>query len=309
MRTNRLVKTVALTAVCLAPAAVAQAQRAVVEGLSQRLTVACGAAGAHVQGTGNTVTLTGACGDVLVEGSNNTVRIATLGNLKVSGMGNKVYWTNGIDGATPKITKEGMGNSVERKAPADSPGPTPTASAAPTTSAPAKPAAGGTASATASTPSSGAAATASPGAPSMTVSKGGKTVGMGASAGGASMGATKRGEPAPAKPMASPSSAPAASSMGTGVPIVVGNNQQVKTLECEGRAVSVSGNGNKLTLKGQCGPISVGGNENILHVGATTRIDTSGNRNVVTYHDLVENKAPVVTSGGTGNRISRAEPQ
>jgi len=142
----------------------------------------------------------------------------------------------------------------------------------------------------------------------MTVSKGGKTVGMGAASGGASMTA-KRGEPAPAKPAPATTASAAAPPMGVGVPIVVGNNQQVKTIECEGRAVSVGGNGNKLTLKGQCGPISVGGNENILHVGATTRIDTSGNRNVVTYHDLVENKAPVVTSGGTGNRISRAEPQ
>jgi hypothetical protein len=302
MRTNRLVKTVALSVIVLAPAAVAQAgQRAVVEGMSQRLTVACGNAGAHVQGTGNTVTLTGTCSDVLVEGSNNTVHVATLGSLKVGGMSNKVYWTNGIDGATPKITKEGMGNSVERKAPADSPAPTPTASAAP------KPATGGTASATASTPSSGAAATASPGAPSMTVSKGGKTVGMGASSGGASMTA-KRGEPAPAKPMASSASS-ASPPMGIGVPLVVGTNQQVKTVECEGRAVSVSGNGNKLTLKGQCGPISVGGNENILHVGATTRIDTPGNRNVVTYRELVNDKAPVVTSGGNGNRVSKAEPQ
>jgi hypothetical protein len=304
MRTNRFVRTAALAALVLTPAAVAQAgQRAVVEGLSQRLTVACGNAGAHVQGTGNTVTLTGTCTDVLVEGSNNTVHVATLGSLKVGGMGNKVYWSNGIDGATPKITKEGMGNTVERKAPADSPAPAPTASAAP------KPAAGGTASATASTPSSGTTATASPGAPSMTVSKGGKTVGMGASAGGASMGATRRGEPAAAKPAPATTASTAAPPMGIGVPIVVGNNQQVKTIECEGRAVSVSGNGNKLTLKGQCGPISVGGNENILHVGATTRIDTSGNRNVVTYRELVDDKAPIVTSGGNGNRVSRAEPQ
>ena len=83
MHTNRLVSTAAGTALVLAPAAVAQAQRAIVEGMSQRLTVACGTGGAHVQGTGNTVTLTGTCGDVLVEGSSNTVHIATLGSLKV----------------------------------------------------------------------------------------------------------------------------------------------------------------------------------------------------------------------------------
>ena len=125
---------------------------------------------------------------------------------------------------------------------------------------------------------------------------------MGATAGGsASVKATKRGEPAAAKPTAS--------SMGTGTPIVVANNQQVRTMECEGRAVSVSGNGNRLTLKVVCGPILVGGNENILDVGSTLRIDTSGNRNVVKYRDLVNDKAPTVTSGGNGDRVSRAEPQ
>ena len=80
-------------------------------------------------------------------------------------------------------------------------------------------------------------------------------------------------------------------------------------MDCEGRAVSVQGNANRLTLRGLCGPITVGGNENILDVGATTRIDTSGNRNVVKYRELVDNKTPVVTSGGTGNRVSKVEPQ
>jgi hypothetical protein len=89
----------------------------------------------------------------------------------------------------------------------------------------------------------------------------------------------------------------------------VPSNQQVKTMDCEGRAVSVQGNANRLTLRGRCGPVTVGGNENILEVGSTTRIDTSGNRNVVKYRELVNDKAPVVTSGGTGNRVSKVEPQ
>src|SRR5215203_3451594 len=114
-----LATTVAASALCIASSARA-GDRPVVEGLSQRLTVACGSEGAKVQGTGNTVTLTGPCPVVLVEGSNNTVHIALLGRLTVAGMNNKVYWTSGIDGATPKITKEGIGNTAERKTPADS---------------------------------------------------------------------------------------------------------------------------------------------------------------------------------------------
>ena len=297
----RMVKTVALAGLCLSAASTAAAQRAVVEGGGSRVTVACKADGATVQGLGNTVTLTGACTDVVVEGSNNVVHIATLGRLKVGGMNNKVYWSAGIDGAAPRITKEGIGNTVEKKTPADSDAPA--TSTKPQTTAPS----GGTASATASSSTSAATATAKPGNPTLTVGSGDRKVAMGAGAGSAGVTA-KKGDPAPARPAPASASSSTAST-GTGVPIVVPNNQQVKTMDCDGRAVSVTGNGNRLTLRGVCGPVSVAGNENILEVGATTRIDASGNRNVVRYRNLVDDKAPVVTSGGSGNRVSRVEPQ
>jgi Protein of unknown function (DUF3060) len=295
----------AVAALCLPVAAFGQ--RPVVEGMSQRLNVACGAEGAKVQGTGNTVTLTGTCSTVLVEGSNNTVHIATLGRLTVAGMNNKVYWTSGIDGATPKVTKEGIGNTVEKKTPADSDAAPPTKpQTAPSSTTPAS--GSGSASASASTPTSATTATAKPGNPTLTVGSGDRQVAMGAGADGASMSA-KRGEPAAAKPAPSAASSRTAPASGNGLPILVPTNQQVKTMECDGRAVSVQGNGNRLTLKGLCGPVTVGGNENILDIGSTTRIDTSGNRNVVKYRELVNDKAPVVTSGGTGNRVSKVEPQ
>jgi hypothetical protein len=289
---------VAAAALCLP--VVAAGQRPVVEGMSQRLTVACGTEGAKVQGMGNTVTLTGPCATVLVEGSDNTVHIALLGRLTVAGMNNKVYWTSGIDGATPKITKEGVGNTVEKKTPADSAAPTARPQTAPSTAAPSS----GSGTATATTPTSSATATAKPGNPTLAVGSGSGKVKMGAGADGPSMSA-KRTEPAPARPMASS----AAAATGVGTPILIPINQQVKTMDCEGRAVSVQGNGNRLTLRGACGPVTVGGNENILDIGSTTRIDTSGNRNVVKYRELVNDKAPIVTSGGTGNRVSKVEPQ
>jgi hypothetical protein len=301
MRLDLRVGTIAAAAALCLPVA-AFGQRPVVEGMSQRLTAACGTEGAKVQGMGNTVTLTGPCSTVLVEGSDNTVHIATLGRLTVAGMNNKVYWSAGIDGAAPKITKEGIGNTVEKKTPADAE----PAAAKPQTTAPSS--GGGTASATASTPTSSAAATAKPGNPTLTVGSGDRKVSMGASADGASASARK-GDPAPAKPASSARSASSPPATGVGTPILVPINQQVKTMDCEGRAVSVQGNGNKLTLKGTCGPVTVGGNDNILDVGATTWIDTSGNRNVVRYRELVNDKAPRITSGGTGNRVSRAEAQ
>src|SRR6187397_923102 len=155
----------AAAALCLP--VVAYGQRPVVDGMSQRLTVACGTEGAKVQGMGNTVTLTGTCATVLVEGSDNTVHIATLGRLTVAGMNNKVYWTSGIDGATPKITKEGVGNVVAKKTPADTEAP-------------------------ASTPTSSTTASAKPGNPTLTVGSGAGTVAMGAGgSGGPSVSAKK----------------------------------------------------------------------------------------------------------------------
>jgi hypothetical protein len=301
MRLEKRVGTIAAAAALCLPVA-AFGQRPVVEGMSQRLTVACGTEGAKVQGMGNTVTLTGPCSTVLVEGSDNTVHIATLGRLTVAGMNNKVYWTAGIGGAAPKITKEGIGNTVAQKTPADTEAP----AARPQTAAPTS--GSGTASATASSPTSSAAATAKPGNPTLTVGSGDKKVAMGASSGGAAVSARK-GDPAPARPASSARGRSNAPSTGVGTPILVPINQQVRTMECEGRAVSVQGNGNRLTLKGTCGPVTVGGNDNILDVGATTWIDTSGNRNVVKYRELIDDKAPRVTSGGTGNRVSRAEVQ
>ena len=301
MRLDLRVGTMAAAAALCLPV-VAYGQRPVVEGMSQRLTVACGTEGAKVQGMGNTVTLTGACATVLVEGSDNTVHIATLGRLTVAGMNNKVYWTSGIDGATPKITKEGVGNIVEKKTPADSAARAAKPQTAPSTTTPSS--GGGTATATASTPTSSTTATAKPGNPTLTVGSGDKTVAMGAGGAGPSVSATKSGT-APARTASSTS----ATAAGVGTPILVPTNQQVKTMDCEGRAVSVQGNANRLTLRGRCGPVTVGGNENILEVGSTTRIDTSGNRNVVKYRELVDNKAPAVSSGGTGNRVSKVEPQ
>jgi len=304
MRLESRVGTMAAAAALCLPVAAA-AQRQVVEGMSQRLTVACNAEGATVQGMGNTVTLTGPCPTVRVEGSNNIVHIASLGRLTVAGMNNKVYWTGGIDGAAPRITKEGIGNTVEQKTPADAEAP-----AKPQTTTPSS--GSGAAKATASTPSSTASATAKPGSPALTVGSGDKKVSMGAGGDGAAVTARK-GDPAPARPAApsarGSSSGASPSPTGVGTPILVPINQQVKTMDCEGRAVSVQGNGNRLTLKGTCGPVTIGGNDNILDVGATTWIDTSGNRNVVKYRELVNDKAPRITSGGTGNRVSRADAQ
>jgi len=304
MRLDLRVGTIAAAAGLCLPM-VAYGQRPVVEGMSQRLTVACGTEGAKVQGMGNTVTLTGTCATVLVEGSDNTVHIATLGKLTVAGMNNKVYWTAGIDGAAPKITKEGIGNTVAKQTPADAGAPAARPqTTTPSTAAPSS--GGGTATATASSPKSTATASAKPGSPTLAAGNGSSKVAMTAGGDGPSVSATRTAPKT--TPTARTASTPTAAT-GVGTPILVPINQQVKTMDCEGRAVSVQGNANRLTLKGRCGPITVGGNENILDVGSTTRIDTSGNRNVVRYRELVDDKAPVVTSGGTGNRVSKAEPQ
>ena len=245
MRLDLRVGTIAAaTALCLP--VIAYGQRPVVEGMSQRLTVACGTEGAKVQGMGNTVTLTGACATVLVEGSDNTVHIATLGRLTVAGMNNKVYWTSGIDGATPKITKEGVGNIVEKKTPADSGPATAKPQTTPSTTTPSS--GGGTATATA--------------IDADIIDDGDGQAGQ-SDAGGRrrwpcgrygrgrwrSLGERDEERDGPGQAGVEHVGGGA----GVGTPIVVPTNQQVKTMDCEGRAVSVQGNANRLTLRGRCG--------------------------------------------------------
>src|SRR5438876_990101 len=76
--------------------------------------------------------------------------------------------------------------------------------------------------------------------------------------------------------------------------------------ECTaGERVEVSGNKNRLDLTGECGTVSVSGNENQVTVDTVAEIVTQGNKNSVRWYKGAGDKAPKVSNSGTGNEIKK----
>lgn len=88
--------------------------------------------------------------------------------------------------------------------------------------------------------------------------------------------------------------------------IVVGGNENNRTLDCRGKDVQIVGNENVLVFRGECGSVSVLGNENKLTLQAARAISIPGNDNKVVWRDGVGGKAPKVSNFGSGNHIAQA---
>jgi len=247
----------------------------VIEGASKKVTVACGKS-VRVAGLSNEVTLTGICDDVTVEGKSNTVHIATLGRLTLAGSSNRVYWKDGIDGRAPRINRSGTDNLAERRGsttPLEAPA------------------------ATSSGRSSGVRIVAEK--DKATVSAG--TVVVDAEkAGTEKAGAEKKGG-------ASGGRAPSATVPAADV-LLFADNREERSVDCRGRAVEITGNRNRLTLRGTCASIRVSGNRNEIDVGSSATIATTGNENTVRYRDLTDDRPPAVVNPGTDNTIRRVSP-
>lgn len=85
----------------------------------------------------------------------------------------------------------------------------------------------------------------------------------------------------------------------------VTENESVKTIEADGRDVSIDGNRNKITVSGPCHALTVSGNENHVTLEKVATISTPGNRNLVTYTGVVGGETAQVTNLGSGNEIKK----
>ena len=65
--------------------------------------------------TASRYTLTGECKKLVVDGVSNVINVEKVGEIVVSGTSNKVFYTEGLNGKKPKITKNGTSTSVESK--------------------------------------------------------------------------------------------------------------------------------------------------------------------------------------------------
>jgi hypothetical protein len=78
-----------------------------------------------------------------------------------------------------------------------------------------------------------------------------------------------------------------------------------RTYVVNGRSVAVSGSGNRVTLRGRCPSLRVGGTNNIVYADSVGSVSLSGSNNRVYWRRLYNGRRPSVTGAGTGNQVLR----
>lgn len=85
---------------------------------------------------------------------------------------------------------------------------------------------------------------------------------------------------------------------------IAGNELDLEKACVGGQPVSVSGNQNDIVLTGDCGALTVTGNENDVHVDGVTSITVSGASNDVKWkRNLSGKRQPPVSATGTHNDV------
>ncbi|MGI5117963.1 DUF3060 domain-containing protein [Marinactinospora thermotolerans] len=90
-------------------------------------------------------------------------------------------------------------------------------------------------------------------------------------------------------------------SVSDGQTLTIASDGQNTTEDCAGRDVSVVASGAVVTLNGQCGSVSVTGNENEVHVGTADSVRMTGAENTVHY----ASGEPEVTNTGINNTAAQ----
>jgi hypothetical protein len=79
-------------------------------------------------------------------------------------------------------------------------------------------------------------------------------------------------------------------------PIVITDNDQVLTINCDGAEVIVNGNNNTLTLLGTCRSLTVHGNNNQIYLESPTDVTDTGNGNIITLLGITPTATQPITS-------------
>lgn len=87
--------------------------------------------------------------------------------------------------------------------------------------------------------------------------------------------------------------------------LAVNENEQTKAIDAAGRDVTINGNRNKLTLRGECHALTLSGNGNTVEVETVTSISLPGNHNQVAWGKAAGGEKPQITDLGNGNSVTR----
>jgi hypothetical protein len=100
---------------------------------------------------------------------------------------------------------------------------------------------------------------------------------------------------------------PAAALAGGTAHTVVDNNHTTSIACKTGDSAEIAGNGNKVTVTGECANVRVTGNSNTVSIDAAESIDVLGNKNTVTWKRGLGGKDAAVSNPGTDNKVARAK--
>jgi lipopolysaccharide export system protein LptA len=89
--------------------------------------------------------------------------------------------------------------------------------------------------------------------------------------------------------------------------IEITGNREVKTLKLKGEKLIITGNFNKLKVKGTCSELLVRGNANVVEIAAVGIIKALGNLNKVYWEKGLDDENPSISNVGTNNEISQVE--
>ena len=89
--------------------------------------------------------------------------------------------------------------------------------------------------------------------------------------------------------------------------IEITGNREVKTLKLKGEKLIITGNFNKLKVKGTCSELLVRGNANVVEIAAVGIIRALGNLNKVYWESGLDDENPSISNVGTNNEISQVE--
>jgi Protein of unknown function (DUF3060) len=112
---------------------------------------------------------------------------------------------------------------------------------------------------------------------------------------------------APASPAAPAAPAAKASAKAPKKLVLSGVNAKQKKVCTPGSEVEINGSGLTVSLKGECGAITLNGTNNKLEAEAFASIQVDGVNNAVTWRRPIGDKEPEVSVNGVGNQVSRLE--
>ena len=82
---------------------------------------------------------------------------------------------------------------------------------------------------------------------------------------------------------------------------------ETKTLNLKGQKLIITGNFNKLKVKGTCSELLVRGNSNVVKIAAVGKIKAVGSMNKVYWQNGLDDEDPKISNIGTNNEVSQVE--